>query len=219
MLKKIVAATCLSFSLMMILPVAINTAEAKGIEIPKNTGLSDKTPAEVLDKVLNWLLMIFVIVATIAFVITGFQFIFSFGGASGTEAQAKMNLTYTIIAIFIVGGALIILNTIVGLLGGNSSKGGSGETNYGTEENPNYGSIDDNYNDYWNPTETKSTDWAKDARNLRNAEDAMTTRTKTKNDSEGNQQGRDLRDAEIRNKYLINGSEGLSNQDMPHDGL
>jgi hypothetical protein len=90
---------------------------AVGIEIPGGTGLSEDSFAQVLDRTLNWMLMIFVILATMAFVITGLQFIFSFGGASGTQEDAKKNLTYTIIAIFVVGGALIILNTVVGLLG------------------------------------------------------------------------------------------------------
>ena len=102
------------------------------IIVPEGTGLSEDSFAQVFDRVLNWLLMIFVILATMAFVITGLQFIFSFGGASGTQDSAKKNLTYTIIAIFIVGGALIILNTIVGLLGdapaGSASNAGNSQS-------------------------------------------------------------------------------------------
>ena len=97
--------------------MSLSMVFAQGITIPEGTGLSEDSFAQVLDRVLNWGLMIFVILATMAFVITGLQFIFSFGGASGTQESAKKNFTYTIIAIFIVGGALIILNTIVGLLG------------------------------------------------------------------------------------------------------
>ena len=88
---------------------------------------------------MNWVLKIFVILATIAFVITGFQFIFSFGGASGTQESGKKNFTYTIIAIFIVGGALIILNTIVGLLGGDSTDSGD----YTQDPGFDYGVDDD----------------------------------------------------------------------------
>ncbi len=97
--------------------VALPVVFAQGIQVPGGTGLSEDSFAQVFDRILNWMLMIFVILATMAFVITGLQFIFSFGGASGTQEAAKKNLTYTIIAIFIVGGALIILNTVVGLLG------------------------------------------------------------------------------------------------------
>jgi hypothetical protein len=121
--KKLLAISAIFF--FVVLPVVF----AAGIEIPEGTGLSEDSFAQVFDRILNWMLMIFVILATMAFVITGLQFIFSFGGASGTQEAAKKNLTYTIIAIFIVGGALIILNTVVGLLGdapaGSSSGGGA----------------------------------------------------------------------------------------------
>lgn len=134
MLKKKLLAMCAVFFLG-VLPVVF----AAGIEIPGGTGLSEDSFAQVFDRVLNWMLMIFVILATMAFVVTGLQFIFSFGGASGTQESAKKNFTYTIIAIFIVGGALIILNTIVGLLGNSSSSstssnigGGSQNTGLGT---------------------------------------------------------------------------------------
>jgi hypothetical protein len=112
---------------------------AKGIVIPPDTGLSDKSVEYVLNKTLNWLLTIFVILATIAFVITGLQFIFSFGGASGTEADAKKNFVYTIIAILIVGGALIILNTVIGLLGPGSSNTIEGSDGLTKEDMPHMG--------------------------------------------------------------------------------
>ena len=100
-----------------------SATSSEGITIPTSdeTGLPDDSVSDVLSSILNWLLMIFVIIATISFVVTGLQFIFSFGGASGSEAQAKKNFTYTIIAIFIVGGSLIILNTIISLLDADSS--------------------------------------------------------------------------------------------------
>ncbi len=120
--------------LLLLIPVFLLVAiiaRAQGIQVPTSgeTGLPDGSVSGVLNAVLNWLLMIFVIVATISFVVTGLQFIFSFGGASGSEAQAKKNFTYTIIAIFIVGGSLIILKTIIGLLGPASSGGAGGGGN------------------------------------------------------------------------------------------
>ena len=138
----------LSFSFLF-LPLMV--LYAQGIKIPVGTGLPDGTVASVLDNVLNWLLMIFVIIATISFVITGLQFIFSFGGASGTEAQAKKNFTYTIIAIFIVGGSLIILNAILGLLGPAST--------------PSVGNT------------SGFTNWAEDAANLNRAESGLLQET------------------------------------------
>ena len=128
--------------LLLLVPVFLLVAviaQAQGIKIPTSgeTGLPDGSVSGVLNTVLNWLLMIFVIIATISFVITGLQFIFSFGGASGSEAQAKKNFTYTIIAIFIVGGSLIILKTIIGLLGPVSS-GGAGGNNTNNPIQPVY---------------------------------------------------------------------------------
>ncbi len=119
---------------LLLIPIflfAATIAQAQGIQVPTSgeTGLPDGSVAEVLNTILNWLLMIFVIIATISFVVTGLQFIFSFGGASGSEAQAKKNFTYTVIAIFIVGGSLIILKTIIGLLGPVSSGGAGGGNN------------------------------------------------------------------------------------------
>ena len=99
-----------------------NQLSGQGIVIPSGTGLPEGTVKSVLSRVLNWLLMIFIVIATISFVVTGLQFIFSFGGSTGAETQAKKNFVYTIIAIFIVGGALIILNAILYLLG----NGGTG---------------------------------------------------------------------------------------------
>lgn len=130
MFKKILP--LLILSLLLTPSIMLN---AQGIQIPDNTGLPSGTIEAVLDNVLNWLLKIFIVLATISFVITGLQFIFSFGGASGTEAQAKKNFTYTIIAIFIVGGSLIILNAILGFLGpANSSGGGNASPDfYGTD--------------------------------------------------------------------------------------
>jgi len=122
---------------IMLLLVITQASNAAGIQIPQNTGLPDGTFVSVLDNILNWTLKIFVVIATISFVVTGLQFIFSFGGASGSEAQAKKNLTYTIIAIFIVGGSLIILKTIIGLLG-PSNGGGSANNNIITNGNGGY---------------------------------------------------------------------------------
>jgi hypothetical protein len=152
----------ISFWLPFLLLLALGlTTQAQGITIPSNTGLPDGNIAGVLTTTLNWLLMIFVIIATISFVITGLQFIFSFGGASGSEAQAKKNFAYTIIAIFIVGGSLIILKTVISLLGPSTGDNSGNGINYGTEQNPNYGTIDDNYGDtggMMNPTPINSSE-------------------------------------------------------------
>lgn len=137
MLKKRLLATCAIFFL-----VALPVVFAQGIQVPEGTGLSEDSFAQVFDRILNWMLMIFVILATIAFVVTGLQFIFSFGGASGTQESAKKNLTYTIIAIFIVGGALIILNTVVGLLGDAPAGNNNSNNDYTQSPGFDFGTYD-----------------------------------------------------------------------------
>ncbi len=89
------------------------------IKIPENTGLPEADTSgsgpivNVLITVMNWILAVFLVLALISFVITGFQFMFSFGGSI---ENAKKNLMYSIIAVLVVGGALIIINTINRLL-------------------------------------------------------------------------------------------------------
>ncbi len=83
------------------------------IKIPDNTGLPDpggKDPIiTVLISVTKWILAMFLVLAIISFVITGFQFMFSFGGSID---NAKKNFMYSIIAVLVVGGALIIIKFI-----------------------------------------------------------------------------------------------------------
>ncbi len=118
----------LTVIILSIIFIANFTYAEGGIQIPNNTGLPDGTVTEVLDRTVNWLLKIFVIIAVTSFVITGLQFIFSFGGSTGSQEQAKKNLTYTIIAIFIVGGALIIFKSILTLLGPSTGVSSSGNS-------------------------------------------------------------------------------------------
>ncbi len=201
---------------LLLIPIflfATTIAQAQGIQVPTSgeTGLPDGSVAEVLNTILNWLLMIFVIIATISFVVTGLQFIFSFGGASGSEAQAKKNFTYTIIAIFIVGGSLIILKTIIGLLGPVSSGGTGGGNNTTNNSFTNWAQDARNlhdaerrYNDTQNsaqqarnmenqanlqnnsnPPSPGQTNWAQDARNLHNAENSTLQTTQPHTDPRG----------------------------------
>ena len=94
------------------------------IPVP-DVNLPGGTVVQVLDRIFNWLLMIFVILAVASFVITGLQFIFSFGGTTGLESKAKTNFTYTIIAIFVAGGALIILKAVLYFLGNEEMSTGT----------------------------------------------------------------------------------------------
>jgi len=181
----------LPFLLLLVLGLI---TQAQGITIPDNTGLPDGSIAGVLTTTLNWLLMIFVIIATISFVITGLQFIFSFGGASGSEAQAKKNFSYTIIAIFIVGGSLIILKTVIGLLG--PSTGGNNRTMNLTPTNQHtVGGYPDN-----------------DATEAGNNANNGTVLSPGQTDTDASHEA----DNPTQNPRVIPGSDNLHQDDLPH---
>lgn len=108
---------CFNFFLAPIQP-----ATAQEIPLPQNTGLPAPQSGNggpiisVLVTVMNWILAAFLVLALISFVVTGVQYIFSFGGSI---ESAKKNFMYSIIAVLVVGGALIIVNTIDEILEGN----------------------------------------------------------------------------------------------------
>ncbi|HHX58864.1 MAG TPA: hypothetical protein GX706_03815 [Candidatus Moranbacteria bacterium] len=85
-----------------------------GLPMPSNTSGAGPV-VDVLITVMKWILTVFLILALISFVVTGLQYIFSFGGSI---QNAKNNLMYSIIAVLVVGGALIIVTTIDALLSG-----------------------------------------------------------------------------------------------------
>lgn len=92
-----------------------------GIELPTGTGLSELSILEILVTVLQWLIEVFLILAVIAFVITGIQFIMAMGNAySSSASNAKSNFTNSIIALVVVGAAYIIITTIQKLLAGGA---------------------------------------------------------------------------------------------------
>ncbi len=202
---------------LLLIPIflfATTIAQAQGIQVPTSgeTGLPDGSVAEVLNTILNWLLMIFVIIATISFVVTGLQFIFSFGGASGSEAQAKKNFTYTIIAIFIVGGSLIILKTIIGLLGPVSSGSvGGGNNAINTGGYPDNDAIEAN-----NPINTNNT-----AGHQNDASDDADNPTQAGRNLpiyNGGYQDNDSIEAN-RHDPIVPGSDELHQSDMPQNNF
>ncbi len=216
--------------LLLLVPVFLLVAviaQAKGIKIPtsEETGLPDggvSGISGILSDILNWLLMIFVIIATISFVITGLQFIFSFGGASGSEAQAKKNFTYTIIAIFIVGGSLIILNTIVGLLGSNSSGGAGGGNNTptaNTDFSDPYGAPDNYGND--GTANPNGDTWGT---NTPQSPGTTPTITNDPSATAGPNGGIYIQKGttsagSVDAGNTIEGTDGLTKDNMPHDGF
>lgn len=91
------------------------------IVVPNSTGLPDPGDAPgyagsgpviaVIFYFLNWILSVFMLLAVIAFVITGVQYLMAAGDQSRAET-AKRNFMYSMIAVAIVGAGLIIIRTI-----------------------------------------------------------------------------------------------------------
>lgn len=99
-------------------------SSGKGIEIPSDTGLPDPSGGilAIVKNFLNWLLTIFLILAVIAFVITGIQYLLAMGNArSNTLESAKKNFNYSLLAVIIVGAGLIILKAIDNFLRASST--------------------------------------------------------------------------------------------------
>lgn len=92
------------------------------VDIP-DVGLPDPTPTNgnhflpIFLALFDWLLILFFIVALIAFVITGLMYLFALGNSRSELAErAKNYFFYAIMAIVIAGSGLIIVNFIDNLL-------------------------------------------------------------------------------------------------------
>lgn len=96
-----------------------------GVCFPKagSTGLGDMSVFELLTTVMNWLLGIVGVLAVIAFVISGVQYLVSAGDEEMTET-AKRNMKYAIVGLVVALSGLIVLNAVAGLTGAG------GVTNY-----------------------------------------------------------------------------------------
>jgi hypothetical protein len=84
---------------------------ANGVTLPTNTGLSSKTIAEILTKLLNWLLEIVGIIALIGFVVSGIMYLISAGNEE-MVTKAKKYMTYCLVGITVVLASFVIIKTI-----------------------------------------------------------------------------------------------------------
>ncbi|MFZ2187072.1 MAG: pilin [Candidatus Moraniibacteriota bacterium] len=80
------------------------------------TGLSGMSVYDLLTTVMNWLLGIIGVLAVIAFIISGVQYLVSAGDEDMAET-AKRNMTYALIGLAIALAGLIIVNAVAGLMG------------------------------------------------------------------------------------------------------
>ena len=107
-----------------------------GVCIPKNTGLpegnSDDPVAGVIENVMLWLLRIVGVIAIIAFVISGIQYLTS-AGNEGQIETAKRNMKWSIVGVIVALMGLIILNFVYDMLGGSpGGENGDSSTSAGS---------------------------------------------------------------------------------------
>lgn len=95
-----------------------NFVKQGGVCFPSagSTGLGDISVFDLLARVMNWLLGIIGVLAVVAFVISGTQYLVS-AGDEDTAETAKRNMKYAIIGLTIALAGLIIINAITGLTG------------------------------------------------------------------------------------------------------
>jgi len=86
-----------------------------GVCIPSNTGLPDTPVIDIIGEFMFWLLSIFGMLAVIAFVISGIQYITS-AGDEGQAETAKNNMKYAIIGVIVALSGLVIIQAVEGVL-------------------------------------------------------------------------------------------------------
>jgi Type IV secretion system pilin len=91
-----------------------------GICFPTNTGLSDAPLKDVLASFMFWLLAIVGMIAIIAFVISGMQYLSAVGDAKMAE-KGKANMLNSIIGVIVALSGLVIIRAIETLFSGQST--------------------------------------------------------------------------------------------------
>lgn len=81
------------------------------IEFPDDTGLSEKPVALILVNLIKWALSIFAMLALIAFVISGSQYLLS-AGSERVIDNAKRHMVWSIVGIIVALSGVIIVRTI-----------------------------------------------------------------------------------------------------------
>ena len=117
--KQLFSLITLSFVFLLLAGVFGLFNPVSAVSIPTGTGLPDPGGANpvgtVTTTVLGWILIVFLMLSIISFIVTGIQYLLSFGSTYMAET-AKRNFVYSIIAVTIVCGALIVVYTIEYLL-------------------------------------------------------------------------------------------------------
>lgn len=96
-----------------------NFTEYAGVCFPSNTGLSEKPVADILGNLMDWLLGIFTVLAVMAFVVSGLQYITSTGD-EGMIDTAKMNMKWSAVGVIVGLSGFLMLQAVQAMLNGTS---------------------------------------------------------------------------------------------------
>lgn len=86
-------------------------AAMNGVVIPTDTGLAGSTVEQILTNLLKWILGILGVIAIISFIISGVQYLISYGNEDTME-RAKRNMMYSIIGVTVALAAVVIIQAI-----------------------------------------------------------------------------------------------------------
>lgn len=100
--------------LFISLTIATSQTGEQSIEIPNPIGASDFT--ELINKIVGWLIVIFIPIGTIVVLYAAFLFVTS-GGSTQKVQQAKKTLTWAVIGLiilFLAKGIILIIKDVLG---------------------------------------------------------------------------------------------------------
>ena len=91
-----------------------------GVCFPSGTGLSESDVGTIISNFLSWALGIFGVLALIAFVVSGIQYLVSAGNEDMIKT-AKRNMTYSIIGVVVALSGFVIIQAIDAALNASST--------------------------------------------------------------------------------------------------
>ncbi|MFZ2299665.1 MAG: pilin [Candidatus Moraniibacteriota bacterium] len=98
-------------------PIVCHGQIRAGVCFPTGTGLSSSPVESLLMNFMWWLLALVGMIAIIAFVISGIQYLVS-AGDEGMIETAKRNMTYSIVGVLVALSGWVIIQAINQFLGG-----------------------------------------------------------------------------------------------------
>ena len=97
-----------------------NTTKVSGVCFPTGTGLSEASVSDILKTFMSWLLGIFTVLAVMAFVVSGIQYLVSTGD-EGIIETAKMNAKWSLVGIIVGLSGFLMIQAVSALLNGTNS--------------------------------------------------------------------------------------------------